>query len=148
MHRPISVGEAAAIRGVTEAAIIKAVRTGRLIGVELNQRGIMLCREQVEGDRFSEANFRKLCARYVSVPEACDICHKTDAAIQRDLASGVIDGFRLNKKAWAVLRTSAEKEFRDYLTRSSSIPGRKRDLHSAKSPRIIGKRKKSLPRGK
>lgn len=147
MDRPISVGEAAAILGVTEPAILKAIKTGRLVGISLNGRGVMLCREQVEGRRFSEANFRKLCSRYVSVPDACDIVHKTDAAVQRDLRSGILDGFRLNRKAWAVLRSSAEKEFRDYLTRSSSIPGRKRDLGSAKSPRDLRKRK-PLPRKK
>lgn len=141
MHRPISVGEAAAIRGITEVGILKAIKSGRLIGVPLSGKGIMLCREQVEGKKFSEAEFRKLCGRYVSVPDACEICHKTDAAVQRDLRAGIIDGFRLNTKAWAVLRSSAEKEFKDYLTRSTSIAGRKRDLSGSRSPRVLRKRK-------
>lgn len=147
MHRPISVGEAAVIRGITQVGILKAIKTGRLIGVPLSGKGIMLCREQVEGKRFSESEFRRLCGRYISVPDACEICHKTDAAVQRDLRAGVIDGFRLNAKAWAVLRSSAEKEFRDYLERSSSIAGRKRDLGASRSPRVLRKRK-SLPREK
>jgi hypothetical protein len=100
----------------------------------------MLCREQVEGKKFSEPEFRKLCGRYVSVPEACEICHKTDAAIIRDLKSGVIDGFRLNKRAWAVLRSSAEKEFRDYLANSKGRVGRKRDLGGSRSPRSLRKK--------
>lgn len=145
MHRPISVGEAAGIRGVTQVAIQKAVNTGRLISVKLSGMGLMLCREQVEGKRFSEAAFRKLCANYVSVPDACEICHVTDGAIVRWLNKGTLDGFRLNGKAWAVLRSSAEKEFREYLERPSHVAGRKRDLDGSRSPRVLGK-KKRLPK--
>lgn len=140
MRTPVSVGEAASIRGLSEEAIIKAIRTGRLVAVQLNARGWMLCREQVEGRKFSEPEFRKLCGRYVSVPEACEICHKTDAAIIRDLKSGVIDGFKLNDKAWAVLKSSAEKEFRDYLANSKGRVGRKRDLGGSRSPRSLRKK--------
>lgn len=140
MHRPVSVVEAAAIRGVTEAAILKAIRTGRLEAVLLSGMGHMLCREQVEGKKFSAAAFKKMCANYVSVPDACEICHVTDAAVMRWLRKGTLDGFRLNGKAWAVLRSSAEKEFRDYLARPSHIAGRKRDLGAPKSPRVLRKR--------
>ena len=145
MHRPISVGEAAKARGVTEAAILKAIRVGRLIGIPLQGRGVMLCWEQVHGKRFAEAHFRKLCDQYVSVPDACEICHVTDAAIVRWLRDGVLDGFRLNTKAWAVLKSSAEKEFRDYLSRPSHVAGRKRDLGEPKSPRVLRARKR-LPK--
>lgn len=145
MHRPISVSEAAKIRGLTQVAILKAVDTGRLAAVKLSGMGLMLCREQVEGKKFSEAAFRKMCANYVSVPEACDICRVTDAAIVRWLAKGVLDGFRLNGKAWAVLKSSAEKEFREYLSRPSHVPGRKRDLGGSRSPRVLRKGKR-LPK--
>lgn len=142
MHRPISVVEAATIRGVTQAAILKAIRTGRLEAVLLSGMGHMLCREQVEGKKFSDAAFRKLCANYVSVPDACEICHVTDAAIVRWLKAGVLSGFRLNGKAWAVLKSSAEKEFESYLKRPPHIAGRKRDLGQAKSPRVLRKQKR------
>lgn len=141
MHRPISVGEAAKLRKVTEEAIIKAIRTGRLVAVALSARGHMLCHEQVTGKPFSESAWRKMCSRYVSVPDACEITHKTDAAVIRDLRSGVIKGFALNARAWAVEKSSAEQEFRDYLSRSASLPGRKRDLGSARSPRVLRKKK-------
>lgn len=146
MHRPISVVEAAAIRGVTQAAILKAVRTGRLEAVLLSGMGHMLCREQVEGKKFSGAAFKKLCANYVSVPDACEICHVTDAVIVRWLGREILEGFRLNGKAWAVLRSSAEKEFKNYLARPSSVPGRKRDLGSSRSPRVLRKSGKRLPK--
>lgn len=142
MHRPISVAEAAKIRKVTEVAILKAIRTGRLIAVALSGRGIMLCHEQVSRRPFNEREWRKLCDQYVSVPDACEIVHKTDAAVHRDLRAGVIDGFRLNGKAWAVRRSSAEQEFRDYLARAASTPGRKRDLGGAKSPRALRLKKR------
>lgn len=146
MHRPISVVEAAKIRGVTEAAILKAIRTGRLEAVLLSGMGHMLCKEQVEGKKFSVAAFKKMCANYVSIPDACEICHVTDALIARWLRRGILDGFRLNGKAWAVLKSSAEQEFRDYLSRPSHTAGRKRDLGSAKSPRVLRKAGKRLPK--
>lgn len=130
------------IRGVSEVAILKAVKTGRLLAVALSERGLMLSKEQVSGGVFSEREWRKLCDQYVSVPDACEIVHKTDAAVHRDLRDGVIDGFRLNGKAWAVRRSSAEQEFRDYLARAASTPGRKRDLGEAKSPRAIRRKKR------
>lgn len=146
MHRPISVVEAAKVRGVTQAAILKAIRTGRLEAVLLSGMGHMLCKEQVEGKNFSVAAFKKMCANYVSIPDACEICHVTDAAISRWLRAGVLSGFRLNGKAWAVLRSSAEQEFRDYLSRPSYTAGRKRDLGAAKSPRVLRKTGKRLPK--
>jgi hypothetical protein len=141
--RPISVAEAAALKKQSAEAILKAIRTGRLIHHELSNKGFMLCREQVLGRVFDERAWRAECRRYISVPDACDVCRKTDAAVIRDLAAGRISGFKLNPKAWAVLASSAEQEFRDYLTRAASTVGRKRDLSSSRSPRSL-RRGKSL----
>jgi hypothetical protein len=144
--RPISVAEAATLKKQSQEAILKATRTGRLIHHQLSGKGLMLCREQVLGKDFDERAWRAECRRYVSVPDACDICRKTDAAVIRDLAAGRISGFKLNPKAWAVLRESAEQEFRDYLARSASTSGRKRDLISSRSPRSLRKKKSLTPK--
>jgi hypothetical protein len=141
VSRPISVGEAARLRGVTSVAILKAIRTKRLVSHTLSGKGLMLCREQVLGKEFDEREWRARCKRYVSVPDACEIVRRTDAAVIRDLRAGVIDGFKLNEKAWAVLKSSAEQEFRDYLSRPPSTRGRKRDLLSSRSPRVLRKKK-------
>ena len=145
--RPISVAEAAALRKQSAEAILKAIATGRLIHHELSKKGFMLCREQVLGRDFDERAWRAECKKYISVPDACDVCRKTDAAVIRDLAAGRISGFRLNPKAWAVLRSSAEQEFRDYLARSASTCGRKRDLSSSRSPRSLRREKNLTAKG-
>jgi hypothetical protein len=101
----------------------------------------MLCLEQCKGQSFDAAEFRKLCKKWICVPEACDIVCKTDASVMRDLRSGKIKGFRLNGRAWAVEKASAEEEFRDYLAN----PGRRgqpRQIGTSRSPRVI--RKKTL----
>lgn len=140
--RIVSVGEAAEIRGVSEEAIIKAISTGRLESRKLSDKGLMLSFRQVSGKPFVKSEFQKMCDRYCSVPEACNICWKTDAAVMRDLRSGRISGFRLNPKCWAVLRSSAEQEFRDYLEENAGRVGRKRSVGESRSPRDL--RKKSL----
>lgn len=144
-YRPISILEAAKVAGLSISGIVKAITSQRLIAIPLSGRGLMLCREQVAGEPFDEAEFRKLCKKYVSVPEACDIVCKTDAMVLRDLRSGKIKGFKLNGKAWAVEKRSAEEEFREYLA-SPVRRGQPRRIGESRSPRVI--RKKSLPRAK
>jgi len=147
-YRPISIEEASKLSGLTKSGVIKAISSKRLVAVALNEKGLMLSREQVAGEPFSEADFRKLCRRYVSVPEACDIVVKTDAMVMRDLRSGKIKGFKLNGKAWAVEKASAEQEFREYLA-SPRGRGQPRRIGESRSPRVIGKKtKKPLPRSK
>jgi hypothetical protein len=140
-HRPISIIEAAEAMGLTKSGVVKAISTQRLVAIPLSGRGIMLSWEQCHGKKFSEPEFRKLCQRYIAVPDACDIVCKTDASVMRDLRSGRIKGFRLNGRAWAVEKASAEEEFRDYLAN----PGRRgqpRQIGTSRSPRVI--RKKTL----
>lgn len=138
--RIVSVAEAAELRGVVEESIIKAVRVGRLYARTLSAKGFMLSRNQVTGGKFSKPEFDALCDRYVCVPDACDIMHKTDAAVIRDLKSGVVKGFRLNRRAWAVLKASAEQEYREYLETNSSRCGRKRAVGPSRSPRTLRKK--------
>lgn len=140
-HRPISIIEAAEAMGLTKSGIVKAINTKRLVAVPLSGRGLMLSYEQCHGRKFSEPDFRKLCQRYIAVPEACDIVHKTDAMVMRDLRSGRIKGFKLNGRAWAVERRSAEEEFRDYLA-NPNRRGQPRQIGVSRSPRVI--RKKAL----
>lgn len=139
--RPISIEEAAKAMGLTKSGVVKAISSKRLVAVPLSGRGMMLCLEQCKGQSFDAAAFRKLCKKWICVPEACDIVCKTDASVMRDLRSGRIKGFKLNGRAWAVEKASAEEEFRDYLAN----PGRRgqpRQIGTSRSPRVI--RKKSL----
>ena len=134
-HRPVSVEEAAEIAGVTVNAILKRITVGKMPAVQLNGKGWMVCREHALGQKHPEADFKRLCAKYISVPQACDIVFKTDASVIRDLKNGRLTGFRLNKKAWAVLRESAEQEIRDYINGShDNLPGRRRRIGDKRSP--------------
>jgi len=142
--RIVSVVEAASVRGVSREAIMKAIKTGRLYGHLLSGKGYLLSARQVEGKTFDRPAFEKLCRQYISVPEACNIVWKTDAAVMRDLRSGKIKGLRVNPKCWAVLKSSAEEEFRDYEENEKHRVGRKRTVGATRSPRDI--RKKSLKR--
>lgn len=140
-HRPISIEEAAKATGLTKSGVVKAISTKRLVAIPLSGRGMMLSWEQCHGKKFSESEFRKLCQRYIAVPEACDIVHKTDAMVMRDLRSGRIKGFKLNGRAWAVERRSAEEEWQDYLA-NPKRRGQPRQIGISRSPRVI--RKKAL----
>lgn len=140
--RIVSVVEAAKARGLTREAIMKAIKTGRLYGHLLSGKGYLLSARQVEGKPFDQKAFERLCRQYISVPEACNVCWKTDAAIMRDLRSGKIKGLRVNPKCWAVLKSSAEEEFRDYQENEKGRVGRKRDIGFTRSPRDL--RKKAL----
>jgi hypothetical protein len=110
------------------------------VAVPLSGRGLMLCLEQCKGQSFDAAEFRKLCKKWICVPEACDIVHKTDARVIRDLRAGIIAGFLLNGRAWAVDKRSAEKEFADYMANPERV-GQPRQIGISRSPRVIRKKK-------
>lgn len=137
--RPISIEEASRIMGITKSGVVKAISSKRLVAIPLNDRGLMLSYEQCKGEDFSEPEFRKLCRKYVSVPEACDIVAKTDAMVMRDLRSGKIAGFRLNGKAWAVDKRSAEQEMKEYLSKPAGR-GQPRQFGISRSPRVLRKK--------
>lgn len=143
--RPISIEEAAKAMGLTKSGVVKAISSKRLVAVPLSERGLMLCFEQCKGKPFSEPEFRKLCQKYVSVPDACDIVHKTDAMVMRDLRAGRIAGFKLNGRAWAVEKRSAEQEWKDYVS-NPPRRGQPRQIGVSRSPRVI--RKKTSLRAK
>lgn len=133
--RIVSMNEAAKLRGQTKEAIVKAIASGRLYSYQLSGKGHMLSERQVLGKPFDQSAFQKLCSQYISVPQACNIVWKTDAAVMRDLRKGVIKGFKLNHKCWVVLRSSAEQEFQDYLEANKGRVGRKRAVGEDRSPR-------------
>ena len=137
----ISVEEAAELRKVTREAIAKAVRVGRYVAYPLSHRGLMLSRDQILGKKISEDDFFRNCQKWVCVPDACEIMRVTDAAVIRKIKSGVVHGFRLNGKSWAVLRASAEREYRDYLRDNVGRAGRKRH-DGSRSPRTLIKQRK------
>jgi len=147
-YRPISVNEAADVAGLSVSSILKRIRTGQAVCVSLSNKGWMLCREQMAGQPYSDAAFLRLCRRYVSVPEACRIVKKTDASVIRDLKSGKLSGFRLNEKAWAVDRASAERDIAEYLASGGEGRlGRKRNLHAEHHPTRL-KRRRAVDRKK
>jgi hypothetical protein len=133
MRRPISVLEAAEILGFSAPGILKRIRTGKLLAVMLSDKGWMVSHESVLGEPVDEKAFRKMCDGYISVPEACEIVCVTDGMVGRMLAAGVLDGFRLNEKAWAVSRRSCEENIREYLA-SPARPGRPRVLDAPHRP--------------
>lgn len=63
---------------------------------------------------------------YVSVPVAAELLGCTDVWVLRLLKEGTLEGFRLSGRAWAVKRSSLEKNLKEYLTRDPSKAGRKR----------------------
>jgi len=141
MDRPISVSEAAGMLCVTHNGVIKAIDSGNLVGVPLNGKGWMVSYNQVSGRKFDEAGFRKLCSLYVSVPDACEIMRLTDCAVIRALKRGTLEGFRLNNRAWAVKKASAEREFSEYLATMGARTGRPRVLDESRSPRVLRKKR-------
>jgi len=63
---------------------------------------------------------------YVSVPKAAEMMGCTDVWVIRLLKAGQLEGFRLSGRAWAVKRSSVEKNVQDYLERDPAIAGRRR----------------------
>jgi hypothetical protein len=133
VRRPISIGEAAKMLGITPVAVKKRIDTGKILARTLSDKGILVCPESVLGQPCSEKAFERLCARYISVPEACDIVCVTDGMVGRMLADGRLNGFRLNGKCWAVERASAEQNMREYLA-SPPYRGRRRLLGESRRP--------------
>lgn len=118
MRRPVSVSYAAEFLGISEPAVLKRIRKGQLLAVPLSDRGWMVCHEALLkqfDEPVDEDAFREMCADYIPVAEACNIVCVTDGMVGRMLASGLLDGFRLNQKTWAVSRKSCEDNIREYL---------------------------------
>lgn len=134
MKRPISVKEAAKLLDVTEVSILKAIRTGRILAEPLSDKGWLVCHESVLGLPHSPSEFKRLCRGYVSVPEACEIVRVVDSMVCRMLADGRLNGFRLNSKAWAVDRKSAEQNLKDYIA-NPPTHGRPRRLIGPIAPK-------------
>ncbi len=63
---------------------------------------------------------------YLSVPVAAQVLGCTDVWVIRMIQDGRLEGFRLNGRAWAVKRSSVEKNKDEYLNRAPSAAGRKR----------------------
>ena len=143
MRRPISVQEAAEILGISRVAVMKRIRRGTLCALPLSGKGFMVCHEHVLGEKFSPAAFERVCNRYVSVPEACDIVCVTDGMVIRMLNDGRLSGFRLNDNAWAVEKRSAEKNIKEYLAAPAAYGGRRRDLSRSRRPAKKPSRKRT-----
>lgn len=140
MKRPISVQEAAAALGISQVAVLKRVARGTLLAKQLSGKGYLICRESIDGQKVDPSAFAKACDQWVSVPQACEIVCVTDGMIGRMLADGRLSGFRLNAKAWAVSRSSCERNIREYLS-SPQGGGRPRNLTGSRAP-------KKKPRGR
>lgn len=142
MKRPISISEAAEILGISAVAVQKRIHRGTILAAPLSDKGIMVCHESVLGKKADPSEFAKLCSRYISVPEACDVVCVTDGMIGRMLADGRLRGFRLNPKAWAVERASCEANIKEYLASPPSY-GRPRVVGQPRRPAKKPKRKKA-----
>lgn len=142
MKRPISISEAAEILGISPVAVQKRIHRGTILAAPLSDKGIMVCHESVLGKSADPKEFAKLCAKYISVPEACDIVCVTDGMIGRMLADGRLKGFRLNPKAWAVEKTSCERNIQEYLASPPSY-GRPRAVGQSRRPAKKPTRKKA-----
>ena len=68
----------------------------------------------------------KQAPEYVSVPKAAEMMGCTDVWVIRLLKAGQLEGFRLNGRAWAVKRSSVEKNVQEYIERDPALSGRKR----------------------
>ena len=64
--------------------------------------------------------------KWLSVPEAAEIMGCTESWVIRLVKAGQLEGFRLNGRAWAVLRSDAEKNAREYLKDGSTRRPRSR----------------------
>lgn len=139
MKRPISVQEAASLLGISEVAVLKRIAKGTLVARQLSGKGLLVCRESVNGIAVDPEEFKALCSKWVSVPQACEIVCVTDGMIGRMLMDGRLEGFRLNAKAWAVSKASCEKNIAEYLA-SPTHSGRPRDLNGSRSPKKRSKK--------
>jgi len=63
---------------------------------------------------------------YISVPVAAEILGCTDVWVIRMIGRGELDAFRLNARAWAIRRSSVERNKREYEERDPALSGRKR----------------------
>jgi excisionase family DNA binding protein len=63
---------------------------------------------------------------WISVPVAAELLGCTDVWVIKMISRGELEGFKLSGRAWAVKRTSVEKNVREYLSRDPSLSGRKR----------------------
>lgn len=146
MKQPISVAEAAKILNMSQVGVLKRISKGQILAVPLSGKGLLVCRESVEGQDCNLEAFQKACRRWISVPEACDIVCVTDAMIGRMLADGRLKGFRLNDKAWAVDRKSCEANIREYLA-NPPTGGRPRRVGERRAPakRPSGRSRKKTP---
>lgn len=63
---------------------------------------------------------------WVSVPTAAEMLGCTDVWVIKLVKSGELEGFKLSGRAWAVKRSSVEKNLQQYLKRDPTIAGRKR----------------------
>lgn len=141
MKRPISVQEAADLLGVSEVAVLKRIAKGTLVAQQLSGKGFLVCRESVAGIAVDPEEFRSLCSQWVSVPQACEIVCVTDGMVGRMLMDGRLEGFRLNAKAWAVSKSSCEKNIAEYMA-SPPKHGRPRVLSGSHAPKKKPSRRK------
>lgn len=63
---------------------------------------------------------------WMSVPKAAEVLGCTDVWVIKMISSGVLEGFKLSGRAWAVKRSSVEENLKEYLSRDPSSSGRKR----------------------
>lgn len=132
MDTAISVPEAARILGVTDSAILQRIAHGTLVSRVFSGKARVVSRNSLLGRKVDEKAFDKSVAKLMNVPDACVLLGVTECYVYRMLNRGVLEGFKLNQKAWAVVRESVERNAREYVPgatrgwrRQPGLPGRR-----------------------
>jgi len=128
MDSLISVADAARIAGVTPAAILLRIKSGKLHGEIFNGKCWVISQRSLQGYPVDVKEFARLKKQLCSVSEACELLGVTDAYVVRLVERGHLEGFRLNGKAWALYRKSVTRNASDY------TPGKKGQQRSPGRP--------------
>ena len=123
----MSVPEAAKVLKITSNGVVARIMSGKLLAKHFNGRAWMLSRRSVEGKPINKSDWKRICKRYLTVPEACEILGVTDSYVVRLIQRGILPAIRLNGKAWAVDSEATEANAKQYRPSSGQPrqPGRK-----------------------
>lgn len=136
----ISVPEAARIAEVTTSAILQRIANGKLLARDFSGKAKIVSRNSLLGAKVDPKEFDKAVEKLMNVPEACELLGVTESYVYRLIERGHLEGFRLNAKAWAVVRKSAERNAREYVpgavrgwVRQPGLPARRNPKRKATS---------------
>ena len=123
----MSVPEAAKVLKITSNGVVARIMAGTLLAKQFNGRAWMLSRRSVEGKPVIKSEWKRICDRYLTVPEVCEVLGVTDSYVVRLISRGILPAIRLNGKAWAVDAKATKANAKEYRPSSGQPrqPGRK-----------------------